>query len=325
LATRADGKVTHVRHPPSVYRRRRMGALAVLVGLGACAFAVGAVVQDDGASKPETATTAAVEQQLVELPGGGRRLFPDKRVVAFYGAPQDDALGVLGIGSPASAGRKLLRQARPYARKTRPVLPAMELIVTIANRDPGADGLYITRQDPAVIDRYLAAARRIKALLILDIQPGRAGFVSEMRRLQRWLVQPDVGLALDPEWHVAEGQVPGQVIGSVDASDVDAVQRELAQMVTQRRLPEKLLLVHQFTEDMVRDKATLRRRPGVALTFNVDGFGDRPNKISKYEAFTNEPVRFNDGFKLFYEEDTNLMSPGAVLALGPPPDVVVYE
>ena len=54
------------------------------------------------------------------------------------------------------------------------------------------------------------------------------------------------------------------------------------------------------------------------FTMNVDGFGDRPNKISKYRAFTSEAVRFHDGFKLFYREDTNLMSPGAVLDLRPP-------
>jgi hypothetical protein len=315
-----------VRHPPQVYRRRRLGAVAVLAALGAAAFAVGASVtgDEDDAATP-TALSAASGPPLPQLPGGGRRLFPDKRVVAFYGAPQARQLGTLGIGTPAQAGRRLLRQARPYERKTRPVLPAMELLATIANRDPGADGLYISRQPPEVIDRYLRAARRIKALLILDIQPGRAGFVSETRRLARWLREPDVGLALDPEWHVQEGQVPGQVIGSVDASVVDDVSRELAAIVRERRLPEKLLLVHQFTEGMIRNKARLQRHDGVALTINVDGFGDRPNKISKYDAFTDEAVRFNDGFKLFYEEDTNLMQPRHVLALGPPPDVVVYE
>ena len=61
------------------------------------------------------------------------------------------------------------------------------------------------------------------------------------------------------------------------------------------------------------------------MTMNVDGFGDRPNKISKYDAFTAEAARFHDGFKLFYQEDTNLMTPGAVLDLRPPPDLVVYE
>ena len=116
-----------------------------------------------------------------------------------------------------------------------------------------------------------------------------------------------------------------QVIGSVDAAVVDQVSRELSAIVQAGRLPEKLLLVHQFTENMIANKARLRPHPGVALTINVDGFGDRPNKISKYDAFTSEAVRFNDGFKLFYEEDTNLMQPRDVLALGPPPDVVVYE
>jgi hypothetical protein len=317
--------VTPVRHPPHVYRRRRVAAVGVLAAVGACAFALGAALTGGGDDDASQATTTPAAPPPPELPGGGRRLFPDKRVVAFYGAPQAATLGTLGIGTPAQAGRRLLAQARPYERKTRPVLPAMELLATIANRDAGHDGLYITRQSPATIDRYLRAARRIRALLILDIQPGRADFLSEMQRLERWLREPDVGLALDPEWHVQEGQVPGQVIGSVDAGVVDQVSRELARIVRERRLPEKLLLVHQFTENMIMNKDRLKQRAGVALTINVDGFGDRPNKIAKYDAFTSEAVRFNDGFKLFYEEDTDLMKPQSVLALHPPPDVVVYE
>ena len=278
-------------------------AVAAVAAVGACAFAAGSALT--GGDDTPTEAKAPPAPPLPQLPGGGRRLFPDKRIVAFYGAPQDDALGTLGIGTPAQAGRRLLKAAAPYERKTRPVLPAMELIATI--------------------DRYLRAARRIHALLVLDIQPGRAGFVSETRRLAKWLREPDVALALDPEWHVAEGQVPGQVIGSVDADIVDEVGAELSKIVRQGRLPEKLLLIHQFTQGMIVGKETLTRHPGVALTINVDGFGDRANKVSKYEMFTDERVRFNDGFKLFYEEDTNLMSPAGVLALRPPPDVVVYE
>jgi hypothetical protein len=63
----------------------------------------------------------------------------------------------------------------------------------------------------------------------------------------------------------------------------------------------------------------------VALTLNVDGFGDRPNKISKYRAFTRGKRERTHGFKLFYEEDLNLMPPKRVLRLRPPPDLVVYE
>jgi hypothetical protein len=76
---------------------------------------------------------------------------------------------------------------------------------------------------------------------------------------------------------------------------------------------------------MIENKDRVVRRPGLAVTMNVDGFGDPANKVSKYDPFTSELARFHDGFKLFYEEDTNLMQPRQVLALGPPPDLVVYE
>ena len=36
---------------------------------------------------------------------------------------------------------------------------------------------------------------------------------------------------------------------------------------------------------------------------NVDGFGDRANKVAKYREFTHDGTHFRRGFKLFYEED----------------------
>ena len=311
--------------PVSVYRRRRAVALLVLVGV--LLLLVMAVRACGAGGGGEVARTPAAVKlpPPPELPLGGRVIFPDYRVVAFYGAPQSDRLGVLGIGSPASAGKKLLKLARKYAKKTRPAAPAFELISTIATAAPGADGLYRMHQSDAVIERYLRAARKINALLVLDIQPGRADFMDEARRLERWLREPDVGIALDPEWHVGADQVPGKVIGSVSADKVNEVSEYVSRFVTEHRLPEKLFVVHQFTSGMIENKDLVERRPGLAVTMNVDGFGDRANKISKYKQFTTELTRFHDGFKLFYEEDTNLMTPGAVLDMRPPPDLVVYE
>ena len=258
-------------------------------------------------------------------PRGGRRLLPDRRVVAFYGAPQDDELGALGIGTPASAARRLERQAKAYAQPDRPVLPAMELIAVTAAAHPGEGERYNTRQDDAVIERYLRAARKAKALLVLDIQPGRSDFFTEATRLERWLAEPDVGLALDPEWRMGPGEVPGQVIGSVEAREVNAVSEWLSQLVVRNKLPQKLLLIHQFTNDMV-DDTQLQERPGLAMVLNADGFGTQELKRVKYRAFTSSPRRFfGEGFKLFYREDTKLMTPRQVLRLKPPPDVVVYE
>jgi hypothetical protein len=300
--------------------------VAVLLGVGVLGL-VGLLLRGGGGERPASAQrqAATATPEPPQLPGGGRRLLPDRRIVAFYGAPQAAELGELGIGTPASAARRLAKQARPYRRKTRPVLPAMELIAVVAAAHPGEGERYNTRQEPKIINRYLRAARKAKALLILDIQPGRSDFFTEAQRLRRWLKEPDVGLAIDPEWRMGPGQVPGQVIGSVEAREVNATSAWLAQLIKKRNLPEKLFLIHQFTDDMV-DDTQLRERPGLSMVLNTDGFGGQPIKKAKYHAFTRSPRRFlHRGFKLFYREDTNLMKPRQVLRLRPPPDVVIYE
>ena len=306
-----------------VYRRRRLvagGVAGVVVALllVATGLLLGAGGGDD---EPETST----EPRPAELPRGGRTILPDRRVVAFYGAPQDRELGVLGIGSPARAARRLERQSRPYARRGRPVLPAFELIAAIVTNEAGDGGDHSIRQEPATIRRYLRAARAHRMLLLLDIQPGYAPFLQEAQALEEFLKQPDVSLALDPEWSMDPPQLPGQEIGSTDAATINEVSRYLSGIVRQYDLPQKLLVVHRFTGDMIEAEHDLKRYPGVAVVVNVDGFGDRPNKISKYNEFTDDLQRRFNGFKLFYEEDVNLMKPKNVLRLHPQPDLVVYE
>src|SRR5207253_636578 len=157
---------------------------------------------------------------------------------------------------------KLLTQVLPYQRPGRPVMPALELIATLVTAAPGDDGRYRYRQSDEVIDRYLAAARRAQALLILDIQPGRARFIDEVRAYRRYLSQPDVGLALDPEWSMRPRQVPGEVIGSTDAAVINQVSAYLAKLVSEDDLPQKLLIVHQFTPGMIEHKRLLAKRDG---------------------------------------------------------------
>ncbi len=301
-------------------RRRRTTALAVFAGLALVAgVAAGAGGEDGGGSRSE----AAEEESTPTLPGGGRRIFPDRRVVAFYGAPQAAALGVLGIGAPDAMAKKLERQARPYATPARPVLPAFELIAVIAANAPGEGDLYRNRQDDAIIRRYLKAARRAGALLLLDVQPGRSDFLTEAKALEKWLRQPDVGLALDPEWRMAPEEVPGQTIGSVDAEEVNATSSWLADLARREDLPQKLMVIHRFTDGMIENLAALEERREIATVINVDGFGSQAQKVAKYRDL--EPHRFRAGFKLFYEEDTGLMTPQRVLRLRPQPDLIVYE
>ncbi len=301
-------------------RRRRLAGLGI-VALGA--FAVGATLGAAPEAPEETRASSAPPRP--ELPRGGRSLLPRYRLVGFYGAPQSDELGALGIGTPAQATARLLEQARAY-RGNRPVMPVFELIAVTAASDAGEDGLHRLRQPHSVIRDYLAAARKARGILLLDVQPGRADFAREIARLDRYLREPDVGLALDPEWHVGPDQVPGEVIGSVELETVDAISARLAETVERLDLPEKLFVIHQFTADMISGSGEPAARRGLATVLNVDGFGDPANKAAKYRQLrppTGSPLFA--GFKLFYSEDVGLMGPGDVLALRPKPDLIVYE
>ncbi len=308
--------------PRHIIWRRRLTALGVLAAvLVAAALLLG---NGDDNEPRNTASQAQVPPAPRELPRGGRSVLPEHRVVAYYGAPQSRELGALGIGTPRGAARRLAREARRYRRGDRAELPALELIAVIANADPGDDGMYRARQPDAVISRYLRAARRAKALLLLDIQPGRSDFFTETTRLEKWLKEPDVGLALDPEWRVTEGQVPGQVIGRVESREVNATSAWLSELVQEGNLPEKLFVIHQFTDDMV-EHTRLQQREGLDMVLNVDGFGGQEVKKAKYHDFAREAKDFHHGFKLFYEEDTNLMTARQVLRMRPRPELVVYE
>lgn len=315
-------------------RRRAMSArrrlLASAIGIGIVACVTGCGSDDDTAVKSAQATTtttaAPKPKPRPTLPDGTRSILPEHRVLVHYGAPQARALGILGIGTPAVAGRRLVGHTKEYqAKLSRPVMPAMELIAVIALASPGDDGMYRSRQTDAVIGRYLAAARASKAILILDLQPGRSDFVTEAKRFERWLKEPDVGLAIDPEWRMGPNEVPGKVIGRVDAVEVNRVSAYLSSLARANDLPDKLFIVHQFTDGMILRRQRLRDRARVDLVLNADGFGTASAKTGTYRRVTgNRPAGYV-GFKLFYEEDTGLMSPTAVLNLRPRPNVIMYE
>ncbi|MEV8375953.1 hypothetical protein AB0P21_24660 [Kribbella sp. NPDC056861] len=275
------------------------------------------------ASKPVTARPP----MLPQLPRGGRQIFPAHQLVAFVGAPGSPALGPLDRDLDERV-RRLERLGASY-RAGRTLLPVMELIVVTAQGAPGRDGKYRSRIDPDQIDKYLAVARRYKTLLMLDVQPGQAKPLDEVRRLEPWLKQPDVGLAVDPEWQVGPGQVPGRVFGRTSGAELSAIGGYLSTLVAQHKLPEKLFVYHQLSQPIVRDEAALRTHRGVATVKSVDGIGTSSQKIATYNGLTKAlPKGVRSGFKLFYQEDTRhgpLMTPPQVLAVRPRPDLVIYE
>jgi hypothetical protein len=275
-----------------------------------------------------TGTTAAPAAAPGELPRGGRTLFPRYRLVGYSGAPGSTAFGRLGVGNLDERVREIEKRGRAYDAD-REVLPVLELITVIANAHPGPDGDYATQVGDATIRRYLAAARRHRALLLLDVQPGRADFLDVVRRLRPWLEQPDVGLALDPEWAVEPGQVPGAVYGRTTGKELDSVARYLDRIVREKALPQKVLVFHQVAARVVRRQEAITEHPGVAVIKSVDGIGSREAKIDTWRVLVRDlPPAVHSGFKLFFDEDTRhgpLMTPKQVLALRPQPEYVLYE
>lgn len=286
-----------------------------------------------GSSRPSSGPSSSAPSPPAtkappQLPRGGRTVFPRYRLVGYAGLPGAPALGRLGIGNLGARVAEIERWGRRYADGRTP-LPVLELITTVVQGSPGANGLYNRHISDAVIARFLQAARRNHALLLLNIQPGRAAFLPEVERLRHWLEQPDVGLALDPEWAVGPGQVPMQVFGHTTGTELNQVSAWLSRLVRRHDLPQKVLVYHQLTDSIVRDPQALRPHPGVAVVQSVDGIGDRADKVQTWRRLQKDrPAFVHPGFKLFFDEDRRagpLMTPRQVLALKPTPEYVLYE
>jgi hypothetical protein len=249
--------------------------------------------------------------------------FPDGRMLALYGAPQLRNTA-LGSRKPGAAARLLSKQVAPYeALGDRPVTPSFDLIAVVANSTPGPDRLYRTRQPDELIERYLREARDAGGRLMLDIQPGRSPIRDEIDALADWIAEPDVDVAIDPEWNVGRKGVPGQTVGSVTARELNAASQRIQRIAKDHDLPPKVLVVHQFRTGSIRKRSAVEQRPDVQVTFNFDGIGRPADKIAGYENLATKGI-FN-GFSLFYSLDDPLMKPRKVIRLEPSPDFLLYQ
>jgi len=230
-----------------------------------------------GATGSASATTAAAQSGATPGPSASpsstasaapRSYFLDHRVVAFYGNPLSPILGILGDGEPEQVVTRLRAQADAYARldSTRQVTPALELIEAVAQDTPTDNGLYLYYTEPGVVDHFAGLAADNNMLLILDEQIGRSSPDAETRRMLPRLASPLVGLALDPEFEMKPGEVPGRELGSIDAAEINSVQAMLEELAVRQGLPSKLLIIHQFQLDMITHLDQLRRAVGEVVT-----------------------------------------------------------
>jgi hypothetical protein len=262
---------------------------------------------------------------MPQLPGGGKRIFGHHRfLVAYYGTAQTGAMGVLGATDPGTMQRRLMHAARPFRESGEQIQPVYELIATVADRSPGPDHDYSHDIPRDLVQQYVRAAHRNGALLLLDLQTGRATFPVVARRWTWALEKPWVGLALDPEWRMRRHQVPASVVGSVHAAEVNRTSLWLSHLVRRDGLPQKLFVLHQFRLSMLPDIGRIVHRPGLAMVQHADGFGTRGQKLATYHAIT-RPHQFRQGFKLFYHWDIHRFTPAQVRRIRPAVSFVSYQ
>jgi hypothetical protein len=284
----------------------------------------GAQPVQEFAQAPELPSDLAVP--VVSVPAD-TPLLPDYRIVMFYGHPHDPGMGIVGEHEIDQLAEILHEEAANYAAAdpSRPVIPALEIIATVAQRVPGSDGTYILDTDTETLTEYIDFAAEQGMVVVLDLQVGRGTVAAEIEKVRELLARPNVHLAIDPEFAVAEGEIPGEYIGSVDAESITYAQKVLAEISATHGIPPKMLIVHQFREDMIRGKDQLAPIPGVQLVIDADGYGAPELKTAVYNFLVrDEPVEFA-GVKLFYGQDVPLMSPQEILALVPAPDVIIYQ
>ena len=162
-------------------------------------------------------------------------------------------------------------------------------------------------------------------LLFLDLQVGRSTVTAEVEKVLPFLRHPRVHLALDPEFAVDGESTPGDVIGSLNAKEIDAAQAMLQEIVVAERLPPKLLMIHQFLDEMVQGGESISLYQGVDLIIDMDGFGPAAVKRETYEEYAGRPYAAHAAIKLFFNHDPDLMSEQDVLFLNPTPAVVIYQ
>lgn len=258
-------------------------------------------------------------------------LLPFNRVVAFYGNLYSKKMGILGELPKDKMLKKLQEEVAQWqaADPNTKTIPALHYIAVSAQSKPGKSGKYRLRMPFRQIDTIIAWSKKINAIVFLDIQIGQSNVEDEIAAIKKYLKLPFVHLALDPEFAMKKGEIPGTKIGTLSSEQINTAVNILINIVKENKIPPKILVIHRFTKQMITDYQKIKTVPEVQIVINMDGFGNKNLKKSSYfYAIYKEPVQFT-GFKLFYKNDTKgnrpLYTPTELLNFKPKPIYIQYQ
>lgn len=270
-------------------------------------------------------------QATAVIPKAGA-LLPMHRIIAYYGNFYSTKMGVLGEYPPDIMIPKLQAEVAKWnaADPSTPAIPAIDYIVITAQGSPGADGKYRFRMPADQVQHAIDLANQVHGIVILDMQVGLSTLPVELPLLDKYLMLPNVHLAIDPEFAMHGSQAPGSVVGTYSSADVNYAISHLSKIVQDNNLPPKVLVVHRFTQNMVTGYANIRPTPEVQVVMDMDGWGSPAKKLNTYQQFIRlQPVQFT-GFKLFYKNDlkppsTRMLTPSELLKLSPQPLFIQFQ
>jgi hypothetical protein len=273
----------------------------------------------------------AVLANDVQLPGGGFYILPKdhlRRYVSYYGNPETVALGALGEQGPAETIEVMKPLLEAYAGDGAQVVPAFEIIASVASAGPTDDGDYSYEWPVDTFADWIDFAAANGVYVVLDLQPGRDDFLSQATQYEELLKLPFVGLAIDPEWRLKADQVHLRQVGTVDASEINQTVNWLADLVHDNGLPQKMVVVHQFRTSMVTNRSELVERPEIQMIVQMDGDGLEAQKDDTWAALLSgaEDAHWAWGWKNFFDEDEpGPPSPESTMSKVPTPVYVSYQ
>lgn len=281
--------------------------------------------EEAAAASPAATSTPLAVKALPDNcgPAVDSGFLASNQIISYYGNPYVPAMGILGELEPEELVADLKARAQAYddLNGFTGVQPALHLVYGTAQHDPGREGKYLLYVDDTTMKQYIDLACANRMLIFIDLQIGRSDVRTEVTKVLPWLLQSHVHLALDPEFAVPPGEVPGEHIGSLDAADINVAQDILEKFTQDQNLPDKVLIVHQFLDEMITHRELLKQEPRVKLVIDMDGFGAAEIKVVKFGWYA-APAKYS-AIKLFFKQDPDLMSEADVLALHP--NVIIYQ
>ena len=206
------------------------------------------------------------------------------------------------------------------------MIPAFEIIATVAEAHAGPDGSYSYESPLSLLRPWVQRATAAGMYVVLDLQrPGQSARPGQAVQIAAQAAQRRAGPG------------PGVEAGPTAAAAETDRQRErhrgqcgqpLAGRLTARaHLPQKLLVLHQFQLSMLANERRLDTRHGdLAIVIHMDGQGTPHSKQKTWNAVTGAaPPDVFFGWKNFYTKDHPMLGPRQTMARTPEPVMISYQ